>query len=73
MSIDDLQEQVEKLKNEMDPLEEVCDTLPECKEDGACEKCETYKKIDGLNDKIAELEEKIESILSEDDDYDDED
>ncbi len=44
MSIDDLQEQVEKLKNEMDPLEEVCDTLPECKEDGACEKCETYKK-----------------------------
>ena len=71
MSIDDLQEQVEKLMAEMDTLEEVCDTLPECKEDGACAKCETYKKIDGLNVKIAELEEKIESLLSEDEEEDD--
>ena len=71
MSIDDLQEEVEKLKAEMDALEEVCDTLPECKEDGACEKCETYKKIDALNDKIEELEEKIESLMSEDEDDDD--
>lgn len=74
MSIDDLQEQVEKFKSEMDTLEEVCDTLPQCKEDDACETCETYKKIDALNVKIAELEEKIESLLSEDDDdYDDDD
>ena len=55
MSIDDLQEQVENLKNEMDKLEEVCDTLPQCKEDDACETCETYKKIDVLNVKIEEL------------------
>ncbi|MHA1479349.1 MAG: hypothetical protein ACTSPU_14230 [Promethearchaeota archaeon] len=54
MSIDDLQEQVEKFKGEMDTLEEVCDTLPKCKEDDACEKCETYKKIDALNVKIEE-------------------
>jgi peptidoglycan hydrolase CwlO-like protein len=73
MSIDDLQEQVEKFKTEMDTLEEVCDTLPECKKEDSCETCETYKKIDALNVKIAELEEKIESILSEDDDYDDDD
>jgi len=70
MSSDDLQEQVEKLKDEMDALEEVCDTLPECKEDDACEKCETYKKIDGLNDKIEILENKIESLMSEDEDDD---
>ncbi|MBY8988726.1 MAG: hypothetical protein KGD61_09750, partial [Candidatus Lokiarchaeota archaeon] len=61
MSIDDLQEQVENLKNEMDQLEEVCDTLPACSEDDACKTCETYKKIDSLNDQIEELEEKIES------------
>ena len=71
MSIDELQEQVEKFKTEMDTLEEVCDTLPECKKDDACETCKTYKKIDALNVKIEELEEKIESILSEDDDDDD--
>ena len=70
MSSDDLQEQVEKLKDEMDALEEVCDTLPECKEDDACEKCETYKKIDGLNDKIEILENKIESLMSKDEDDD---
>ena len=70
MSIDDLQEQVEKLMGEMDTLEETCDTLPECKEDDACETCETYKKIDALNDKIAVLEEKIESLMSEDEDDD---
>jgi len=72
MSIDELQEQVEKFKGEMDTLEEVCDTLEICKQDDSCETCETYKKIDALNAKIEELEEKIESLLSEDDDdYDD--
>ena len=70
MSIDDLQEQVEKLKGEMDELEEVCDTLPQCKEDDGCKTCETYKKIDALNDKIEELEEKIEYLMSEDEDDD---
>ncbi|MHA1460590.1 MAG: hypothetical protein ACTSO8_03830 [Promethearchaeota archaeon] len=70
MSIDDLQEQVELLKGEMDELEEVCDTLPQCKEDDGCKTCETYKKIDALNVKIEELEEKIESLMSEDEDDD---
>jgi prefoldin subunit 5 len=71
MSIGDLQEQVELLKGEMDTLEEVCDTLPQCKEDDGCKTCETYKKIDVLNVKIEELEEKIESLMSEDEDDDD--
>ena len=70
MSIDDLQEQVEKLKVDMDALEEACDTLPQCQEDDGCETCETYKKIDALNDQIAELEEKIESLMGEDEDDD---
>jgi len=71
MSIDDLQEQVELLKGEMDTLEEVCDTLPKCSEEDSCATCETYKKIDALNVKIEELEEKIESLMSEDEDDDD--
>jgi len=70
MSIDDLQEQVEKLKLDMDALEEACDTLPQCQEDDGCETCETYKKIDALNDQIAELEEKIESLMGEDEEDD---
>ena len=70
MSIDDLQEQVEKLKDEMDSLEEVCDTLPECKEDDACDTCKTYKKIDVLNEKIEELENKIESLMGDDEEDD---
>ncbi|MBY8979568.1 MAG: hypothetical protein KGD72_04210 [Candidatus Lokiarchaeota archaeon] len=70
MSIDDLQEQVKKLMDEMDGLEEVCDTLPQCQEDDGCQTCETYKKIDVLNGKIAELEEKIESLMSEDEEDD---
>ena len=70
MSIDDLQEEVEKLMGEMDTLEEVCDTLPQCQEDDGCKTCETYKKIEALNEKIAELEEKIESLMSEDEEDD---
>ncbi|MBY9009925.1 MAG: hypothetical protein KGD74_08685 [Candidatus Lokiarchaeota archaeon] len=70
MSIDNLQEQVEKFKEEMDALEEVCDTLPKCQEDDGCETCETYKKIDTLNDKIEELENKIESLMGDDEEDD---
>ncbi len=70
MSIDELEEEVEKLKTQMDELEEVCDTLPKCSEDDACETCETYKKIDGLNVKIEALEEKIESLMGDDEEDD---
>ncbi|MBY9014599.1 MAG: hypothetical protein KGD68_02810 [Candidatus Lokiarchaeota archaeon] len=70
MSMDDLQEQVEKLKDEMDVLEEACDTLPQCSEDDGCETCETFKKIDALNDKIEELENKIEALMGADEEDD---
>lgn len=65
MSIEELEEQVDKLLEERDELEEVCDTLPQCAEDDGCETCKTYKKIAEIDDKIEELEEKIESLMGE--------
>ena len=65
MSIDELQDQVDKLLEEMDELQEVCDTLPKCEEDDGCATCETNKKIEKLEEKIEKLEEKIEALLGE--------
>lgn len=65
MSISELEEQVEKLLDERDKLEETCDTLPECQEDDACDTCKVYKKIAEIDDKIEALEEKIESLMVE--------
>ena len=65
MSIEELEDQVEKLLEERDELEEICDTLPQCEEDDGCETCETYKKIAELDDKIEELEAKIEDLMGE--------
>ena len=50
---------------ERDTLEEKCDTLPQCEEDDGCDTCETYKKIEELDEKIEELEEKIEAVIGE--------
>ncbi|MFX1280269.1 MAG: hypothetical protein ACFFA3_12705 [Promethearchaeota archaeon] len=66
MSIDDLEDQVDKLLEEIDALEEKCDTLPICEEDDGCERCESYKKIEALSAKVEELEEKIEKLMEED-------
>lgn len=65
MSIEDLEEQVEKLLDERDELEEICDTLPKCEEDDGCDTCENYKKIAAIDDKVDELEAKIEELLGE--------
>ena len=65
MSIEELEEQVEKLLDERDKLEEICDTLPQCEEDDGCDTCENYKKIAVLDDKIEALEEKIEDLMGE--------
>ncbi|MEJ2251323.1 MAG: hypothetical protein P8Y70_16805 [Candidatus Lokiarchaeota archaeon] len=65
MSVEELENQVEKLLAQRDELEEKCDTLPECKEDDGCETCQVYNKIEQLDEKIDELEEKIESLLEE--------
>ncbi len=60
-----LQEEVDKILDERDALEEKCDSLPECEEDDGCDKCSTYKKISELDEKIEELEEKIEELLGD--------
>jgi len=64
--MEELEDQVEKILEERDKLEEICDTLPQCEEDDGCETCETYKKIAVLDDKVEELEEKIESLMVKD-------
>ena len=71
MSIEELEDQIEKMKGEMDQLEEVCDTLPECSNDDACDTCKTYAKIEKLNEEIGKIEEKIESLMGDDDNDDD--
>ncbi|MHA2430255.1 MAG: hypothetical protein ACXACC_04380 [Promethearchaeota archaeon] len=65
MSIEELEDQVEKLLEERDQLEEICDTLPECEQDDGCETCDTYKKIAEIDDKVEEIEAKIEDLMGE--------
>ncbi len=72
MSIDKVQEEVDLLLDERDKLEVKCDTLPECEQDDGCNTCETYKKIAEFDAKIAELEEKIESMMQEEEEDEDE-
>ncbi len=72
MSIDKLQEEVDKLQDEREALEENCDTRDLCKEDDGCSKCDIFKKIGAIDDKIEKLEEQIEDLM-EADEYDDDD
>ena len=62
MSITELEEQKDKLLDQIEALEEKCDTLETCKDEGACEKCDAYAKIEGLTTKVEELETKIEEM-----------
>jgi len=68
MSIDKLEEQKEELLDQIESLEEKCDTLPICEEDDGCERCEAYAKIEELSAKVEELENKIEELMGEDED-----
>ena len=65
MSIDKLEEERDNLLDEIESLEEKCDTLELCEEDDGCEKCESYKKIEDLSAKVEEIENKIESLMPE--------
>jgi len=68
MSLDDLENQVDDLLQEIEELEEKCDTLPICEEDDGCERCESYKKIEELSAKVEEIEDKIEKLMEEEED-----
>ncbi|MFX1324163.1 MAG: hypothetical protein ACFE8N_04345 [Promethearchaeota archaeon] len=68
MSIDKLEEQKEELLEEIEALEEKCDTLPICEEDDGCERCEAYQKIEDLSAKVEEIEDKIEELMGDDED-----
>lgn len=68
MSIDKLEEEKDQLLEEIEELEEKCDTLPLCEEDDGCERCEAYKKIEELAAKVEEIEEKIEELMPSEDD-----
>lgn len=65
MSIEQLEEERDKVLDEIEQLEEKCDTLELCEEDDGCEKCESYKKIEDLSAKVEEIEDKIESLMPE--------
>ena len=73
MSIEQLEEQKEELLNKIEALEEKCDTLPICKEDDGCKKCENYAEIESLSAKVEDVENKIEELMGEDDEDEDED
>ena len=62
--VEKLQEKVDAIQDDMENLEEKCDTLDICQEDDGCSKCKTYQKIEELNAEVEQLEEKIEAILS---------
>ncbi len=65
MSIEKLEKEIEKLMDERDALEENCDTLPQCKDEHGCESCEIFENIEKIDEKIEQLELKIESMMEE--------
>jgi prefoldin subunit 5 len=66
MSIDKLEEQKDELLDQIEALEEKCDTLEICEEPDGCERCEAYEKIEELSAKVEEIEDKIEELMGED-------
>ena len=65
MSIDELEVERDLVLDEIEQLEDKCDTLPICEEDDGCKRCETYKKIEDLSAKVEEIEDKIEQLQPE--------
>jgi len=66
MSIEKLEEQKEKMLGELEEIQEVCDTLPECELDDGCKTCKTHSKVQELEQKIEEIEENIEKLTQAD-------
>jgi len=62
MSITKLEEEKDEILDQIEALEEKCDTLEICKKDDGCKSCEAYTKIEDLSTKVEELETKIEEM-----------
>lgn len=60
-----MQEEVDKLLEQLDGLQEVCDTLPECSAEDGCATCKTNEKIKEIEQKIEVLEAKVEELMGE--------
>ena len=48
---------------ELEGIQDVCDTLPECEKDDGCKTCKTNTKVEELEQKIEEIEDKIEELI----------
>lgn len=66
MSIEKLEEQKDEMLEELEKIQEVCDTLPECELDDGCKTCKTKTKVEELEQKIEEVEENIEKLTQAD-------
>ena len=62
MSITELEQEKDELLDQIEALEEKCDTLEICEEDNGCDKCEAYAKIEAISAKVGEIETKIEEM-----------
>ena len=63
MSIEKLEEQKDKFLEELEEVQEVCDTLEACAKDDGCQTCKTNAKVEELEQKIEEIEDKIEKLM----------
>ncbi len=68
MSLSELEKERDKLMEKRDRLEEKCDMLPQCEKDDGCETCKVYDQITQIDEKIEEIENKIETLRAEKED-----
>ena len=62
MSIEKLEEERDKFLEELEGVQEVCDTLEICQKDDGCKTCKTNAKVEELETKIEEIEDEIEKL-----------
>ena len=63
MSMEKLEEQRDNMLEDLEGIQEVCDTLPACQEDDGCKTCKTNAKVEELEQQIESIEVKIEELI----------
>ncbi len=66
-SEEEIEDKIEQLLKQRDKLEGKCDTLENCGEPHACEKCANYDKIQKLDEEVEALEAKLEGLTEPED------